>query len=277
MGAVSQRASVVKAPGPGCTIAGGWGCFYLCGNDIDPEIPDLLFIDALSFWSDVYFEEGETEQRMRIFREILFGLMILLVGASSTQGASLPSWSFSIKAGAYQPSAEGYDAQYGNPREFRIDLDLGYKITRRIEAGLSIGYFNDNGLALGAISGTTSGVKQQLVLIPTQLYLVYEFAFKDGQILVPYLGGGYTHITYRRYVEGQGTVMGGQDGYHARAGLKFLLNQLEPRAADRLYESSGISNTYFLLEGQYARVDGFGTSSVDLGGWSYFVGIQFEF
>jgi len=203
--------------------------------------------------------------------------MVLLIAASSTEAAPLPSWSFSIKAGAYQPSAEDYDANYGDPREFRIDLELGYKITRRIEAGLSVGYFMDNGLALGAVSGTPSGVKQELVLIPTQLYLVYEFAFKDGQLLVPYFGGGYTHMTYRRYVEGQGTVMGGQEGYHARAGLKFLLNRLEPAAAVQFYQSAGVINSYFLLEGQYARVDNFGGSSIDLGGWSYFGGFQFEF
>ncbi|HXC62457.1 MAG TPA: MXAN_2562 family outer membrane beta-barrel protein [Nitrospiria bacterium] len=214
---------------------------------------------------------------MNIIRGILFVLLILFITASSTQAAAFPSWSFSLKAGAYQPNAAGYDINYGDPRAVRGDLELGYKITRRIEVGLSVGYFMDNGLALGAVSGTPSGVKQKLVLIPTQLYLVYQFAFNDGQIFVPYLGGGYTHITYRRSVEGQGTIMGGKDGYHARAGLKFLLNRLEPSTADKLYQTSGIMNTYFLLEGQYARVNGFDDSSVDLGGWSYFGGLQFEF
>lgn len=228
-------------------------------------------------WRNVCNEKDGTEQRVKIFREILFGLIVLLIAASSTQAEPVPSWSFSIKAGAYQPSAEDYDINYGDPREFRIDLELGYKITRRIEAGLSVGYFADNGLALGAVSGTPSGIKQELVLIPTQLYLVYEFAYKDGQLLVPYFGGGYTHMTYRRYTEGQGTVMGGQEGYHARAGLKLLLNRLEPSAAVKLDQSSGVINSYFLLESQYARVDNFGGSSTDLGGWSYFGGFQFEF
>ena len=214
---------------------------------------------------------------MKIIGGISLGFLILLIGASSTQAAPLPSWSFSIKAGAYQPSAPGYDIQYGNPREFRGDLELGYKLTRQIEVGLSVGYFMDNGFALGAISGSVSGVKQQLTLIPTQLYLIYQFAFNDSQLIVPYLGGGYTHITYRRFTEGEGTVMGGKEGYHARAGLKFLMNRLEPAASDNLYENSGIIHTYFLLEGQYARVNSFGNSAVNLGGWSYFGGLQFEF
>jgi len=213
---------------------------------------------------------------LKIVGGISFGLLILLITASSTQGAPLPSWSFSIKAGAYQPSAPGYDIQYGNPREFRGDLELGYKPTRQIEVGLSIGYFMDNGFALST-SGRVSGVKQQLILIPTQLYLVFQFAFKDDQLLVPYLGGGYTHVTYRRSVEGQDTIMGGKQGYHARAGLKFLLNRLEPYAANKLYENSGIINTYFLLEGQYAWVKGSENAAVNLGGWAYFGGFQFEF
>lgn len=214
---------------------------------------------------------------MKNIRAALLGFLILLIGVSSTQAAPLPSWSFSIKAGAYQPTAKDYDLQYGNPREFRGDLELGYKITRQIEVGLSVGYFMDNGFALGALTGRVSGVKQQLILIPTQLFLIYQFAFKDGQLLVPYLGGGYTHVTYRRSVEGQDTVIGGKEGYHARAGLKLMLDRLEPSAADKLYENSGIINTYFLLEGQYARVNGFGNSAVNLGGWSYLGGFQFEF
>jgi len=225
---------------------------------------------------DACNEKGETERRVKIFRGILSGFLLMLVTASTSQGAPLPSWSFSLKAGAYQPNEPAYDINYGDPRAFRGDLELGYKITRQIEAGLSVGYFMDNGFALG-VDGRQSGVKQQLVLIPTQLYLLYQFAFKDDQFLVPYLGGGYTHVTYRRTVEGQGAVMGGKEGYHARAGLKLLLNLLEPTPANELYESWGIIHTYFLLEGQYARVNGFGNSAVNLGGWSYFGGLQFEF
>jgi hypothetical protein len=226
---------------------------------------------------DAFDGKDETEKRLKIFRGIPFGLLILFITASSTQGAPLPSWSFSLKVGAYQPTESDYDINYGDPRAVRGDLELGYKITQRIEVGLSIGYFIDNGLALGAFSGTPSGVKQQLILIPTQLDLIYQFVFKDDQLLVPYLGGGYTHITYRRSVEGQDTVMGGKEGYHARAGLKLLLNRIEPSPAYRLYKDWGIIHTYFLLEGQYARVNGFGNSSVNLGGWSYFGGFQFEF
>jgi hypothetical protein len=203
--------------------------------------------------------------------------LILLACDSLAHGESLPSWSFSLKAGAYQPNEDNYDENYGNPRAFRGDVELGYKITRRIEAGISVGFFQDNGLVLGAVSGTPSGVKQTLTLIPTQLYLVYQFAFKDGQIIVPYLGGGYTHITYHHSVEGQNSATGGKEGYHGRAGLKFLLNAVEPGAADQFRESLGVYNTYFLLETQYARVDNFGSSSVDLGGWAYFAGIQIEF
>jgi hypothetical protein len=227
--------------------------------------------------SGVHHEKAEAEQGVKILRGISFGILILIVGASSTEGASLPSWSFSLKAGAYQPNESDYDLNYGNPRIFRGDLELGYRITRRIETGVSVGFSIDNGHALGAISGTPSGVEQQLILIPTQLYLIYQFAFKDGQVLVPYFGGGYTHITYHRSVDGGDSALGGKEGYHARAGLKFLLNMIEPLAADQFRQNIGIDNTYFVLEGQYARVDNFGGSSTDLGGWTYFGGVQFEF
>jgi hypothetical protein len=212
---------------------------------------------------------------LRNIRTVLIAVLVLLIFVTSTQGAELPAWSVSVKAGEYQPSAAGYDNQYG-PRGFRGDVELGYKITRKIEMGLSVGYFSDNAFVYST-SGRASALTQQLTLIPAQLYMIYQLEFEDNQLLVPYIGGGYTHITYRHAVEGQDTAFGGKGGYHARAGMKLLLNRLEPNSANKLYENWGVAHTYFLLEGQYAHVSDFEDSSINLGGWSYFGGIQLDF
>jgi hypothetical protein len=206
---------------------------------------------------------------------VVIVFLILFIFITPTQGAPTPSWSVGIKAGEYQPSADGYDAQYGQ-RAFRGDLDLGYKITRNVEIGLSIGYYSADAFVYSS-SGRESSLTQQLTLIPTQLYIIYQLEFENNQLLVPYFGGGYTHITYDHAVEGQDRALGGTDGYHSRAGVKLLLNSLEPNSANKLYKEWGVAHTYFLIEGQYAHVSGLEDSSVDLGGSSFFGGIQFDF
>ncbi|HXN07499.1 MAG TPA: hypothetical protein VN944_10610, partial [Nitrospiria bacterium] len=171
---------------------------------------------------------------MKFLRPILLGTMILTFWAGSTQGAPLASWSVSLKLGEYQPAADGFSAQYP-PQAFRGDIELGYKISRQVEAGVSVGYFSDNA-PVYSVSGRISALNQELTLIPTQIYLTYQIFSDDNQFLVPYIGGGYTHITYRHSVEGEDAASGGIAGYHLRGGLKILLNRFEPDSARKLYD-----------------------------------------
>jgi hypothetical protein len=84
---------------------------------------------------------------------------------------------------------------------------------------------------------------------------------------------------YRQKVEGQGYVRGSTDGYHGRAGLQLLLDNLDRNAANRFYLDYGIFHTYFFFEAQLtkANVDTTAGASLDLGGTSYLWGLLFEF
>lgn len=212
---------------------------------------------------------------MKILQTILVGFLLLFLFSKPIQGAASPSWSVSLKAGGYQPVATAYGEEYG-PSTFQGDLELGYYFTPRIQMGLSMGYLSVSG-TVDSISGRLSALTQKLILVPTQVYIIYDLAFEDNQLLVPYFGGGCTRVTYHHSVEGEETAIGGLNGYHARAGVKLLLNRLDPNNAKNLYSDWGIVHTYFLLEGQYSRVNDFENSSINLGGWSYFGGFQFEF
>ena len=212
---------------------------------------------------------------MRVLQTVLTGFLLLFVYSNSTQAAPVPSWSVNIQAGEYQPISTAYAAEYG-PGAFQGNLELGYYITPRLQMGLSLGYFYGSGTVV-SISGRLSALTQQLILVPTQIYIIYQFAFEENQVLVPYFGGGFTRVTYQHSVEGEDTAIGGMDGYHARAGVKLLLNRFDPNNANNLYADWRIIHTYFLLEGQYSRVNDFDNSSINLGGWSYFGGFQFEF
>ena len=199
--------------------------------------------------------------------------MIVLFSAESVEASA---WSVSFKAGTYQPRTVDYDYEYGHTGNVRTDLELDYKITPRLEAGVSIGYFRDSGPVRSA-SGRISAVSQELTLVPTALLLQYDFNFDESQLFVPYLGGGIARVTYRHVVgEGEAEV-GGFNGYQLRTGIKFLLNRVEPDAASRLNREWGVTRSYLLLEGQFSSVNDFGGQGVDLGGWSYLAGIALEF
>jgi hypothetical protein len=207
---------------------------------------------------------------------VLLVPVLILSSIQSARGASSPAWSVSLKAGADQPGIADYGFQYGHSTVFQGNIEWAYKWTERIESGIGTGYVEDHG-NVRSVSGRISGVRQTLILIPTELYLSYQFIRSSGQLLVPFLGGGLTHTTYRRSVEGENDVTGGLSGFHARGGAKLLLNRVDPDAALRLNENWGVIHTYLLLQVEFSRIDNFGESDVDLGGWSYWGGIQCEF
>lgn len=192
------------------------------------------------------------------------------------QAEGSPRWSLALKGGYFAPSVEGWKREYGTEGNFRGGIDLAYKITRRLELGLDIGYFSDEGQAL-TLSGRVSGVRQTFRLFPLQAFLLYRFIFHEDQIIVPYAGGGYSHFTFRRLLENAKTIRGRFDGWHIRAGLQILLDGFDRVTAEAFEEEIGVSNTYLFFEGQYAKVNDFWSQPTNIGGWSSFSGLLFEF
>jgi hypothetical protein len=59
--------------------------------------------------------------------------------------------------------------------------------------------------------------------------------------------------------------------------VQFLLDLLEPGAAQQLNFLWGIKHTYFFIEGMYSKVDDFGSEDVDLGSRGLLGGVLIEF
>ncbi len=187
-----------------------------------------------------------------------------------------PRWSLGFKSGYFKPALDQWKANYGGSGNIEWAGQLGFKITRRWELGIEGGYFTDSGIALTG-SGLPTIYDQKIKLFPLQAYLLYRLIFNEDQLFVPFVGGGYSHFIYRQSLEGKGTIKGSQEGYHARIGLQFLLDWFDPAAADSFNLDMGVKNSYLVFEAQYRKVNGFGSESVDLGGWSYLGSLLFEF
>ncbi len=189
-----------------------------------------------------------------------------------------PHWSFEVKGGDFIPAIANWSESYGKRYTREFGASLAYKVLRPLEVGIEGSYIEDTGQGLAPLHNITTG-KVTYKLYPVNVFVLARGIFSERQWLIPYVGGGWTRMFYEEEVENQGRARGTADGYHARAGLQFLLDGLDQDAANKLYLENGIFHTYLFLEAKYTRamIDTLSGNSVNLGGTSYLGGLLFEF
>ena len=184
-------------------------------------------------------------------------------------------WFLGLKGGYFSPQEEGWDEIYGDGNVEFVG-QAGFKISPKWDIGIEGGYFTDKGSAKTP-SGGISVLRQKIQLFPLKVFFIYNAIFEKNQLLVPFAGGGYSHVIFLQSLDGQSTISGDRSGFHGRAGFKILLDTIDPSAAEAFKMDWGIKNTYFVVEAQFSKVDDFGSDSTDLGGWSYLGGIVVEY
>jgi hypothetical protein len=201
----------------------------------------------------------------------------LALGAGQARADGL-RWTASAKGGVWFPAETGWDDHYDSKIAADWRLTLGIRPFSRFEVGLEGGYRKTEGDVDTTRRGDPLGrtLDQTLTVFPVQAYVTYDLRGAPDALLVPYVGAGYSRYYYRHEVEEASTVRGRQHGYHVRGGLKVLLNPFDPAAARRAAGGKGPARTYACLEGQYARVDDFGSADADLGGWSVLAGAALQ-
>jgi len=192
--------------------------------------------------------------------------------------AERPHWSLEIKGGDFIPDIDNWSQYYGRKYTREYGGSLAYKLLRPLEVGIEGNYIEDKGKGLAPLHNMPAG-KVTYKLYPVNVFVLVRGVFSENQWLVPYVGGGWTRMFYRQEVEDQGVARGATNGYHARAGLQFLLDGLDPDAANSFYLDDGVHHTYLFLEAEYTRamVDTVSAGSVNLGGTSWLGGLLFEF
>ena len=189
--------------------------------------------------------------------------------------AEQPKWSVALKGGYAFPETDGWEDNYGDDGFWTLGAEIGWKINRRLELNASISYGDDSGKALTP-SGKESVDDLDFEHLPIHISVLYRFISDEDQFIVPFLGGGYTHLFYKlEFVDDDRS--GDQFGYHVRGGFQILLDRLEPEKADDISDKVGIHNSYLFFEGIYSNVDDFGSEDIDLGGWTVFIGLLLEF
>jgi hypothetical protein len=189
--------------------------------------------------------------------------------------AEQPKWSLALKGGYVIPETDGWEDHYGDDGFWSLGAEFGWKINRRLELNASISYGDDSGKAITP-SGKESVDALEYNQLPIHVSILYRFISHEDQLIVPFIGGGYTHLFYRlEFIDDKRS--GDQFGYHVRSGFQILLDRLDPNDADDISDRWGINNSYLFFEGIYSNVDDFGSEDIDLGGWAVFIGLLLEF
>jgi len=203
---------------------------------------------------------------------LLFAVVPVLAHAQESV-PDLPSWSFEIKGGEFLPALPNWKEFYGKRDMPEYSMSLAYKIVRQVDVGIEGGYLTSHGSAYAPIHQTFGG-SVTYDLYPANVFILFRGVASEQQWIVPYVGGGYTKMFYRENIENQGSVKGSANGYHARGGLQFLLDVLDPEAANDMYQDNGVFHTYLFVEAEYIHAV---VASTNLGGVGYLAGLLFEF
>ncbi len=214
---------------------------------------------------------------------ILALLLLPLAAHGADPSAEHPHWSFEFKGGMFYPDIENWKDYFGSDKTSHYAAALAYKLIRQIEIGIEGGYIRDKGQGFALIHNQPAG-NVAYELFPLQAFILVRGVFTDGQLLVPYVGGGWTRMYYLEKIEFQDNIKGYTDGYHGRAGIQLLLDGLDQDATNSFYLEYGVQHTYLFVEAQYTRamIDTVATvttpsEKINLGGTSFLAGLLFEF
>lgn len=190
-------------------------------------------------------------------------------------GAESPESSFSLNGGYFIPDVDGWESHYDAKGAWTSGVEFGNELTEGIELSVNLSYLKKEGsatTATGRISADTATYEQ----VPIHVSISYRLIYKDDQAIVPYIGGGYTHLFYREKIN-DNQISGDQMGYHMRGGLRLLLDYFDPETAKDFSSDWNVLNTYLTFEAIYSKVNDFGNEDLDLGGLTYIGGIRFEY
>ncbi len=204
---------------------------------------------------------------------LLISVCLLLPMTSLAKNEPVPPrWSVEFKVGKFESALEEWDTYYDeSPSQF--DIGWSYKIFRPLDIGLSLGRMTTNGVGYFPLQQSVGG-EVNFTLVPVNISLRYRFVFHENQLLVPYIGGGWTRVYYRQKTGGGDKFEGSHDGSHVKAGIQVLLDSFDKKGARNLQQKWGIKNTYLFLETLSFEAK---KNQIDLGGDSISLGLLMEF
>ncbi len=231
------------------------------------------------------------------------GLLVAEEARAARPPPELPvGLGFEFKGGPYLPAlgdpksptrSQAFKDIFGEETNPLYGLGAELQLLRgygTLAIGGSFGFMQFVGRSLYA-SGEKSTDTTVFNILPLNLVATYRLDFipdLTGIPFSPYVRGGLAyHLWWVTTGTGDTSVVtdpsggelrgrGGKLGLTGTVGVSLLLNALEPRSAQHLYNSTGVRGTYLFGEVQASQVDDFGEPGFDLSDLTWNVGIFFE-
>ncbi|MBM4342077.1 MAG: hypothetical protein FJ100_01675 [Deltaproteobacteria bacterium] len=194
---------------------------------------------------------------------------------------------FGGKAKPYADIFGNADWEIGGAADVRLWDRFG-----SLSVGLGYGWFTKEGKGLEKSTGKASTDATTLKIVPLSLDLTYRLdplAHKAGIPFVPYakigamyafwwmLNGSGDYATYTTTAGTKLEALGGTGGWHAVAGLRFLMDVLEPSAARSFDIEMGVNHSYLYIEYDRRVLNDFGNAkSIDLSDGVFTFGLAFD-
>ena len=215
------------------------------------------------------------------------------------KSSSTQQFTFELRFGQYFPEVDSklglaknssgklpYEAVFGGNDQFYFGLELDYLPFRipylgALGAGFGWGYTHASATANTTGTKDPSPTKTSFSVMPMHLSAVLRFdeiMRRTGFPVVPYgkIGLGLGLWTASP-VPTDYTGTGGTWGSHLAVGGMLALNFLDPRAAARLDETTGVNHAYLFGELMRANLNGLGaTPSFYVGSTSWVVGLAVD-
>ncbi len=205
---------------------------------------------------------------------ILFIILFFNPGLAFAKEASPQWWTFEFKVGELIPIDDTTDSFLTTCCNERFEMEFGFLYDSKYGFEIGVGFLNEGRRAIGSVSGGASQDRFNFTLIPIQNNITFRADFKENQLFVPYVKFGPDYWIFRENLQGDVTS-GVKFGLHGTAGVQILLEFGDEGTAMEL--NWGVNDVYLTLEGEYAYVNGFGGTGLDLSGWLISAGILFEF
>ncbi len=210
------------------------------------------------------------------FSRAVFVSLFLLSASSLNAKERTPQWwSLEMKGGAWMPLDQTTKNFFGNCCEPTGMVEFGFLYKSKLGVEVGVGYTGAGGKAIGGISGAVSGDGFDFTMIPIQNSVTFRADFKEDQLFVPYVKAGLDYVIFRENVQGDVTS-GVKLGLHTTGGVQILLDKIED-LTENLELSMGVNDVYFVVEGRYGWINGFGGTGVDLSNLTFSGGFLFEF
>lgn len=200
----------------------------------------------------------------------------LIAGSATAQDAQQlvsPRWMVEIKGGDFEPDLDSYQLFYGDDEARHLSAAFAYRFRPWLEIGAEIGGIREEGVGLLAAEAVPGG-EVTYTLMPLHVVLNLRGVFRQNQLIVPYLGVGFSAAYYKQDIELQSDRTGTSAlGGTVRAGLQLSLNRWDPDARSG-YGEGEVKRSFFFVEAQRFTTE---QGDTELGGDLVLLGFRFEF